>query len=768
MIRLKIRTEWRGARHAPLTEIFHMAVSLYPPNPPNVPDYLTQPTSQYKTQIVLVLLSLALFFLLYFGILVFCVLFFLWTIACFFIAGFQQGPGPGAGLAVLGVVQLALCLPLSLLFLYMLKNVFRWSKKEKTDHVEIFEHEHPKLFDFIYRVCDDTGAPYPKRVFVNYEVNAMAFNEGDSFWHLFIPSQKNLLIGLGLVNGVNLTEFKALLAHEFGHFSQKSTKLGAYVYTAFGIINQIVDGYDFFDRFIDGWCRLAPSVAFPAWIVYGVLWILRRVLMGLRYVMFFFHRGLSRQMEFNADLVAVSVTGSDAPVHLLYRCTFADRCLGHSLSEIQTALDHHLYTEDLFYHQSHAATYIRRREKKPNLGEPPSLPADLTQTSKVFEPEDDEQATMWSTHPANYERERNAKEFYIRSEFDERSPWLLFDQVEQLRADVTYKFYRFYHKAPKTLVQVAAEEIQAFIDEEHAETTYDPKYQGMYDYRNLVLGDIYDLAQEGRRTPWPIAQLSQSQATLYNAEAKHRGQLYNKRLEEHNLLLAVSKGWHRPKNHEVEFRGELYDPEDAKRLLRKVEKELEHDQAWLADLDRRVFMTHFQMALHINQETAEELFKRYRFHLDLQKIWKELKDQDAPVGAAVNFLQNLRGTQLETHHFQEALSIFREAHHVLRDALLASEVMRIPALKNMPAGESLRDFLLQKRLVEGLSKYEQSLNSKWIGKLLDQMSEVQKKVDRIHFKSLGGILALQERIAQECLDRWSQLPAVLPLTSQPK
>jgi Zn-dependent protease with chaperone function len=735
--------------------------SLYPPNPPAVPAGLTEPTSQYKTQIALVLVSLGVFFLLYFGILAFCVLFFIWAIGSLMLLRMH------GGFAALAVIQLALCVPLLVLFIYMVKNLFRFGRREKDDLVEILEEEHPKLFDFIYRVCDDTGAPYPKRVYVNFAVNAAAFNDGNSFWHLFIPTEKNLLLGLGLVNTTNLTEFKALLAHEFGHFSQKSTKLTAYVYTAFGIMNQVVEGRDFFDSFIDSWCQMNNALAIPGWIFFGVLWILRRILMGLRFVIFYFHRGLSRQMEFNADLVAVSVTGSDAPVHLLYRCGFAEHCLNQSINDIQTAMDHHLYTSDMFYHQSHAATYLRRREKKPTLGEPPALPADPAKASKIFEDDDDEQANMWSTHPANHERERNAKEFYIRTEFDDRSPWLLFDNVEQLRADVTYKFYRVHFRAKRDLIQADATEIQSFIDDERAEMTYDPKYQGMYDYRNLVLADIYELAREAKQTPWSIAQLSQCHGSLYNAEAKHRGQLYNKRLEEHNLLLAVSKGWHRPKNNEVEFRGEVFDTEDAKRLLRKVEKELEQDQKWLADIDKRVFMSHFQMALHVSQEVAEELFKRYRFHLELQKIWRALKDQDAPVGAAVNFLQNLKTSRLDSNYFQEALSIFREAHHALRDALKSSEDMTIPALKNMSAGEPLRPFLLRKRLVEGLSKYEQSLNMKWIGKLLDQMHEVQKKVDRIHFKSLGGVLALQERISTECLERWAQLPSAMPVQPKP-
>jgi len=38
---------------------------------------------------------------------------------------------------------------------------------------------------------------------------------------MFLPVKKNLQIGMALVNSVTVTEFKAILAHEFGHFSQK-------------------------------------------------------------------------------------------------------------------------------------------------------------------------------------------------------------------------------------------------------------------------------------------------------------------------------------------------------------------------------------------------------------------------------------------------------------------------------------------------------------------------------------------------------------------
>lgn len=732
--------------------------SLYPPSPSDVPEDLTKPTAEYRTQTVFLMLALAVFFLLYFTLMACCAAF------LFFVL-FGGWGGRNAGFVFM--IKAVLTIPTLLLLIYLLKNLFKWEKAEKNDYVEIFENEHPKLFDFITQLCDEVEAPYPKRVFVNFQVNAAAMNDGNSFWHLFIPSHKNLLLGLGLVNGINLTEFKALLAHEFGHFAQKSTKTSAYFIRAMRIVDEIVYGRDVFDRFIDAWCKVHPLIAWPGWIFYGILWVLQRLLIGLRYAIFFFFFGLSRQREFNADLVAVSVAGSDAPIHLLYRSVFADRCLGQAIEDLRVAMDHHLYTGDLFYHQSHAITFLRHKEKKPTLGEPPSLPDDPKETSQVFEPDDDEIAQMWSTHPSNYDREQNAKEYYIRSEFDERSPWVLFDDVAELRERVTFKFYRFYFKVPKDVILADPEEIQGFIDEEHAETTYDPRYQGLYDKRNLFLPDVYDLAQVSKTLPWSVPELIGAHQTLYNVEVKHRAQLHNSRLEEFGLLRAISNGWHEPKDGEFEFRGEIYDARDAKRLLKKVDRELEQDHKWLIELDKRVFMTYFQMALHLSQDVAEDLFKRCRFHMDLQKIWYDLKGQDAPVGAAVNFLQNFQGDRLESHHFKEALSIFREAHHTLRDSLRLAEDMLLPPLKNMPAGQPLRVFLLEKKLLSGLSKYEQTLSMKWIQKLLNQYNEVRKKVDRIHFKSLGGILAVQERLGQEFTRRHGN-PALAPPPVPPR
>ena len=81
----------------------------------------------------------------------------------------------------------------------------------------------------------------------------------------------------------------------------------------------------------------------------------------------------------------------------------------------------------------------------------------------------------------------------------------------------------------------------------------------------------------------------------------------------------------------------------------------------------------------------------------------------------------------------------------------------LPPLRNLPLGQPLRPFLLEKDLVGALSKYEQGVSDRWVKRLLDQFGEMKSNVDRMHHKSLAGILALQEHIGSECEKRWASL-----------
>jgi Zn-dependent protease with chaperone function len=204
--------------------------------------------------------------------------------------------------------------------------------------VEITEHDQPNFFAFLRQLCRDTGAPMPRRVFLVMEVNA-AVTYNHSPFALLLPTSKNLLVGLGLVNRLNVAEFKAVLAHEFGHFGQSSMKLGAYVYQANQIIADMVYGRDFFDDLLDRMRAADGRLDLFVKVFTGIIWGLRKALEGLFHAINFANSSLSRQMEFNADLVAVRVAGSDAIVHALARLDFANETLDQALQDLTAAAD---------------------------------------------------------------------------------------------------------------------------------------------------------------------------------------------------------------------------------------------------------------------------------------------------------------------------------------------------------------------------------------------------------------------------------------------
>ena len=93
--------------------------------------------------------------------------------------------------------------------------------------IRITKEKEPALFQLIEETYQQVGAPAPKHVFLTTDVNAFVSYDS-SFWSMFLLVKKNLTIGLGLINSTTVSEFKSILAHEFGHFSQRSMKVGSY------------------------------------------------------------------------------------------------------------------------------------------------------------------------------------------------------------------------------------------------------------------------------------------------------------------------------------------------------------------------------------------------------------------------------------------------------------------------------------------------------------------------------------------------------------
>ncbi len=706
--------------------------SLYPRSPANVPKDFTQSSARYRWEVTLVLVSLLLSLAFYLvlvigsGWLCYKLITAPWPIHIY--------------LRIIGVISSGL------LSLYLVKGLFKGSQRDNALLVEITEADQPELFAFIRQICAETGAPFPYKVYLTPEVNAAVFYHS-SFLSLILPTPKNLLIGLGLVNMLNLSEFKAVLAHEFGHFSQKSMKLGTYVYVANKVMADVIYGRDFLDdalRFARG---LDIRIAIFVWIFMGMLWGFRKVLEWIFKAINIFNLSLNRQMEFNADRMAVSVAGSDAIVNSLLRAGFADQAFRQLSADLWSAADHRLYSADIFHHQIPAAEQLRRRAKIPQLGEHPEGGAGIS----VFKPGEGELGTplMWSTHPSNHDREKNAKEHYLSAETDDRSPWLLFHDLDAVRREVSQRYYDVMHRTEGKIEFADPAKVQKFLDEEYAETTYADRYHGFYDSRYLEIPELEPLFARWQNEPMSAAEAFGKLQTLFGPDMQTWVKGHWQRLDEHDLLAGVQAGRLQLRNSSLDFRGQAHPPSAVPTLLERVQKELNDDQAHKAGIDAEVLRIHRLLAYQQAPAVAEELVHRYRFHLGIQEMHRTVTQAAQETQAALNYAS---GRELTPEEFAEVRGMLRHASQKVFDLLDESARFRMPALKNMCAGESVREFLLQKSLVATLAADTQTINPEWIQRFMAQAGEIQDKLRRLLFKSMGGILALQEQIAQKETD----------------
>src|SRR4030095_6543022 len=297
----------------------------YPAGPGSVPADLTRPTGAYRTHSWLALGGLMLFVLLYFAL----ASWFTWTSYRLF-ASLAHG-GDAFWTFVAGTCS-------AFLAVFMWKALVFVKHRHAIDDIEVTAQDQPRLFAFINRLAHEAGAPRAHRVFLSPRVNAAVFYDLNVL-NLLFPSRKNLEIGLGLVNALSLGELKAVLAHEFGHFGQKTMAVGRWVYIAEQIAGHIISRRDALDSFLRGLSRFDLRVAWVGWILSLVVWSIRSLMETAFRLVVLAQRALGREMELQADLVAVSLTGSDALIHALHRRHVADeaweRALAFANSEIR-------------------------------------------------------------------------------------------------------------------------------------------------------------------------------------------------------------------------------------------------------------------------------------------------------------------------------------------------------------------------------------------------------------------------------------------------
>ncbi|MNK20202.1 hypothetical protein D3C87_384380 [compost metagenome] len=284
-----------------------------------------------------------------------------------------------------------------LIFFFLIKFIFSSTKKIDRSHlVEITEKEQPELFKLIREIVTEVKTNLPKKVYLSSNVNASVFYDSN-FWSMFFPVRKNLQIGLGLMNAISVIELKAILAHEFGHFSQRSMKVGSYVHNVNKLIYNLLYDNEGYDSLLNGWSNMSAYFALSAKgsikVIQGIQYVLIKVytMLNLNYM------ALSREMEFHADAVAASVAGSQPLVNSLLRLELADQSLNTVFNYYDSKISESQRTDNFYPQQYFVLNQIALYEGLPIQDGLPILSIDeykkFNKTKLILD-------DQWSSHPS--------------------------------------------------------------------------------------------------------------------------------------------------------------------------------------------------------------------------------------------------------------------------------------------------------------------------------------------------------------------------------
>jgi len=623
-----------------------------------VPPNLTKPTSSFKKHVWLSVFGLLLFIGLYFVLTIWfaSLAYNLWADAYNFDGHF---------------FNYLLAIGFGFLSVFMVKSLFFLNKREENPtHRYVNKQEEPLLFDYLYKLADEAGAPRPHKVFLTDRVNA-SVSYDISLVNLLLPSKKNLEIGLGLVNVLNLGEFKAVLAHEFGHFAQKSMLLGRYVYVAQQIAARIVNKRDALDTFLAGLSSIDIRIAWIGWILSILVWAIRSLIETVFSIVVMAERALSREMEFQADLVAVSLTGSDALIQALYKLQVADEAYSNALNCINEELSEKNAIKNMYVLQTN---YIQKMAKvldNPDYGKSPETPRLEPEKYRVFTSKKYNPPKMWSTHPADIDRENNAKRIYIQEPVDIRSSWDLFSNPTAYGEEMTEKLIK---TANTEATLISNEEAIKNQDNEYFNWTFlESKYHSSFLNRYAFLN--FKSVEELFNLNLSEIQIEKNFKEIYPKKMASKIDLLHE-IEEEIMALIISKNevltvekrkiWHR--GNQIK-RSQIPD------ILKELKLEKNELKAELMIHDRMCRSLHYNIAQRIGGNYSGYLKKLTTLVHYSEHSISNINDVNKKFTNVLNIA--FADGRITESELNDILSISYDYHKTLRDIYKDSQTITL-------------------------------------------------------------------------------------------
>lgn len=545
-------------------------------------------SNNFKMMTTKAIISIALFLIVYVLLLFLAIgLTILSVIAGFYIIATKPMAitiGLGIGAASLGFFILA----------FLFKFIFKKHKIDRSHLTEITEKSEPKLFKFISDIVKEVETDFPKKIYLSTDVNASVFYDS-SFWSMFFPIKKNLQIGLGLVNTITEQEFKAIMAHEFGHFSQKSMKVGSYVYNVNQVIFNMLYDNESFDKMIQKWANISGYfsifVAIAVKIIEGIQWILKRMydFININYL------ALSREMEFHADEVAANVAGSLPLKESLLRMDLADHSYNSVINFYENKLSENTKSENIYKEQIYVLNFLANESELPFKNSLPlvsSIDVSKFNKSKLIIKD------QWASHPSTDERILNLERLNITKEnTNQESANSLFLSVETLQQNLTNKLFSYVENSDK-LSTIKIDDFKTEYNQNYEKNTFNKVYNGYYDNKNPNYFDINDIASLKEHHNLEILFNKEKIDMIYDFIALENDK--NTLLNIENKVFSIKT---------FDYDGQKFNAKETSLLIPKIEKEKENLKIEITKNDVGIYSYFYHLAKEKGLET--ELQSKY-------------------------------------------------------------------------------------------------------------------------------------------------------------
>jgi Zn-dependent protease with chaperone function len=519
----------------------------------------------------------------------------------------------GAGLGSFGI----------LIFSFLIKFLFKSYKMDRSHLREVTKNQQPELFQLIEEVVNEVESDFPKKVYFSGEVNASVFYDS-SFWSMFLPVRKNLVIGLGLINTVTYDELKSILSHEFGHFSQRSMKIGSYVYYVNQAIHNLLNENDSYDQGVAKWADTSTFLAFFAIIalkfVVGIQWILAQMygIVNKSYL------GLSREMEFHADEIAASVTGYQPLADSLLRMQLSSFALNTAFGFYGDRIAENKASSNIFKEQSLVMKVYANSSELAYKSELPLVTFEhlskFNRSKLVIE-------NQWASHPSTQERVDHLKD---KPQFINNEPNKLANSIVKNLEAVQKEFTQLaFNNVSYTneVQQIPFEDFKEEFTKNHQKNTFSKIYNGYYDDKNPANLDLETIEEVAPKEGFDVLFSNEMIDLLYNTQA-----LAN----DMETLAMINAGNLRIKS--FDYDGIKYKRKQSEELLEQLKNTLEEETAKIKENDRKIYQ--FFAVKEAKKGTSGKLKSLYKELFSFDATYEERMDIYNSLSKELDFINH--------------------------------------------------------------------------------------------------------------------------------